>query len=209
MMMIMLKASAKIITTAFFSGASLCLGIAEVHAVECEKNYAALKDAEMIEITAGDEIIRRFIQDGLTEADLTQAEIDLLQRIEEIQERRTRPVDDADLTILMRADEILASEHIWDRADDRQCEPADTTFSLYCALKFASIEVIGSYEHRRTALQEVRFAIEEKSNGRVFEHRMRDFNNAEETTFALIKDVLALSIRRVSERLNQQELCLL
>ena len=52
---------------------------------------------------------------------------------------------------------------MWDRADDRICEDGDETFSLYCALKFATIDEVGEYQHRRTALQEVRFALEDLS----------------------------------------------
>jgi len=65
--------------------------------------------------------------------------------------------------------------------------------------------VLGNYDHRRVALQEVRFAIEEVSGGREFEHRLMDFNNLPQTRFADIKRVLAIARERVAARLRQSQ----
>ena len=46
----------------------------------------------------------------------------------------------------------------------------------------ACIDVLGNYDHRRVALQEVRFAVEDATRGQDFEHRLRDFNNLPQTT---------------------------
>ncbi len=59
----------------------------------------------------------------------------------------------------------------------RKCEPDDVTFSLYCSLYFSSIDVAGEYQHRRTVMQEVRFAVEEVSGGKVYDHRLMGFSN--------------------------------
>ena len=90
------------------------------------------------------------------------------------------------------------------RADDRQCGAEDTTFSLFCALQKASIEVLGEYRHRRTALQEVRFALEEATAGREYEHRLRDFNNDPSTTLDDIKRVIRVARDRVAARIEEQ-----
>jgi len=66
---------------------------------------------------------------------------------------------------LRRASEILHTESKWDREDDRVCHEEDTTWSLFCALQKASIEVLGEHQHRRVSLQEVRFAIVDTSPG--------------------------------------------
>lgn len=42
--------------------------------------------------------------------------------------------------------------------------------SLFCALHQASVDVTGEYDHRRPAMQEVRFALEDATGGRAFEH---------------------------------------
>lgn len=116
-------------------------------------------------------------------------------------ERRDQPAADVDAQILIRATEILINEQVWDRHDDRVCDDEDTTWSLFCALKRASNELTGVYEHRRVALQEVRFAIEEASEGEEFAHRLRDFNNTR--SFEEVKQVLAVALARVETRLEQ------
>jgi hypothetical protein len=93
---------------------------------------------------------------------------------------------------------------MWDRRDDRVCEPQDTQFSLFCALRKASVETLGEYQHRRTALQEVRFALEEATAGREYEHRLRDFNNDPATSLADVRNVIAAARGRVALRLVHQ-----
>ena len=91
---------------------------------------------------------------------------------------------DLDAAILRRARELLTSEAVWDRADDRICAPTDSTFSLYCALHRASIEIAGGFHHRRPAMQRVRLLVDARSAGRNYEHRLRDYNNDRRTSLA-------------------------
>lgn len=98
-----------------------------------------------------------------------------------------------DIRILDRASELLSDESRWNRQDTRECLPQAQTISLFCGLHAASIEVLGRYDHRRAALEEVRLAIQEVSNGRRFEHRLMDFNNLPSTTFGDIRRVLAMA----------------
>jgi len=119
-------------------------------------------------------------------------------------EDRDQPVSAADVEILDKAIALLASDSDWNRKDTRDCPPGARTLSLFCALHEASIEVLGSYDHRRVALQEVRFAIEEVSGGRDFEHRLMDFNNLQETDFADISKVLTLARTKVAARLANE-----
>lgn len=124
-------------------------------------------------------------------------------------EVRDLPVTVKDLQTLERASELLGSESAWNRNDDRRCadDEAMDKRSLFCALQRASADVYGSHDpykvadHRRVALQEVRFAVEEATRGRELNHRLMDFNNLPETTFADIKQVLAQATARVRARL--------
>ena len=120
-----------------------------------------------------------------------------------LMDRRDRPVDAHDLAILDRALVLLASEAVWDRADLRKCETPGK-LSLFCALKQASIDVLGTYEHRRTGLQEVRFAVEDATVGRAYEHRLQDFNNDPATRFADVRAVVAVARAVVAARLAAQ-----
>jgi hypothetical protein len=118
-------------------------------------------------------------------------------------EQRDQPVTKDDLLILKRTDEILSDETTWNRKDDRTCDPEEKVWSLFCALQKASVEVLGKYDHRRAALQEVRFAIEDVTKGREFEHRMMDFNNLATTQFKDIKQVLRIATERVAAKLKE------
>src|SRR5262245_65357396 len=83
-------------------------------------------------------------------------------------ESREQPVTEADLRILQRADALLTDPASWNRHDDRVCSDDEATGkrSLFCALQKADTEVLGTYEHRNVALQEVRFAVEDATRDR-------------------------------------------
>ncbi len=119
-------------------------------------------------------------------------------------ERPNPAVTTEDLRILERADALLKDELAWNRNDDRECDDDRATgkWSLFCALETACTEVLGEYDHRRAALQEVRVVVEEATRGREFEHRLMDFNNLPETRFDDVKRVLRTSAQRVSARLK-------
>ena len=120
-------------------------------------------------------------------------------------ERRNQPVTEEDLRILKRADQILSSPAVWNRHDTRICKPEDHTWSLFCAMEKASLDILGQYQHRQVALQEVRFAVEDVTRGMNFEHRMMDYNNLPTTQFSDIKRVLKTATDRVSARLEAQK----
>jgi hypothetical protein len=117
---------------------------------------------------------------------------------------RPKPVTTDDLRILEKADALLEDASGWNRNDDRACDDDRATgkFSLFCALETACTEVLGEYDHRRAALQEVRVVVEETTQQRRFEHRLMDFNNLPETSFDDVKRVLRTSAQRVAARLK-------
>ena len=119
-------------------------------------------------------------------------------------EQRDQPVTKEDLLILEKAAGLLKTEAQWNRSDDRECadDEAAGRRSLFCALQKACIDVLGKYDHRRVALQEVRFAVEEATRGQDLEHRLRDFNNLPTTTLADIQRVLQVATSRVQGRLK-------
>jgi hypothetical protein len=121
-------------------------------------------------------------------------------------ERRDQPVTNDDLRILQRAADLLKNESVWNRKDDRECDDDEATGkrSLFCALQKACIDILGAYDHRRVALQEVRFAVEDATRGQEFEHRLRDFNNLPTTQLADIKKVLQVATDRVKSRMKDK-----
>jgi len=109
---------------------------------------------------------------------------------------------DLDRRILGRAAEILRNEAVWDRADDRKCEPGDTTWSLYCALHRASLEVTGGFHHRRPCLQVVRLLLyervaEERKKGRKYPHIMMDYNNDPTMRLSDVRSIFADAAARL------------
>jgi len=119
-------------------------------------------------------------------------------------EKRDIRVSQADLDILAEADGLLSSESRWSKvrvADCLQSEKLD----LYCALERASVEVMGKYVHRQPALQEVRFTIDDHYRGRWAKHRLVDFNDNKDTSFADVKSVLAQAMATVRAKLASYE----
>jgi hypothetical protein len=101
---------------------------------------------------------------------------------------------DLDRRIVQRASEILATEGVWDRADDRKCAPEDKTWSIYCAFHRASVDVSGGFHHRRPCLQIARAILyervaEERKKGRKYPHIMADYNNDPTTRFADVQSL--------------------
>ena len=115
------------------------------------------------------------------------------------------PVTQTDLLVIRRADQILSSEAVWNRADDRILRPDATSFSLYTAIEKAALEITGKFEHRQAVMQEARFAIEEVAPNKNHEHRLMGYNNDPTTTFADIKRVLALIEARIVKRLQSEK----
>lgn len=112
------------------------------------------------------------------------------------------PITKADLQIVKRAREILYSEAKWNRADNRICPAEAKTFSLYCALQMATVELGGKAEHRGAALQEARFVIDEIAVDRNYEHRLMNYNNDPTTAFADIQEVLRITESLITLRLK-------
>lgn len=102
------------------------------------------------------------------------------------------PLTESDLLIIRKTIVLLKDEKQWNRNDDRLCKDdiANKSYSLFCALQTASIEVAGSYDHRKAVLQIIRKTIAEMYPNKAFEHRLRDFNNLPETTHTVLMDLL-------------------
>lgn len=107
------------------------------------------------------------------------------------------PANATDRAILVRAAALLTSDAVWNRADDRKC-PADAkTWSIYCAVERAQIEVAGGFHHRRPAGELVRVIVDERTKDRDYSHRMMDYNNDPSTRLADVQSLFAEAIARI------------
>ncbi len=88
------------------------------------------------------------------------------------------PVSGEDIEILEMAIKILKEQGQRNRRGDRNCDDdmANGQFSVFCALYSASIEVSGTYRHRRPAMRAVRKEALRRYPGQ-YAHRLRDINN--------------------------------
>jgi len=150
---------------------------------------------------------------------LTAAAVGLWARQQFAMESRDQPATADDLRILRRADALLGDAAVWNRHDDRVCDDDEASGkrSLFCALQKANREILGEYQHRNVALQEVRFAIQDATRDRHTEmeiralrrlglpHRLMDFNNLPETRFEDVKQVLRVASERIAARLESKQ----
>ena len=102
------------------------------------------------------------------------------------------PVTEDDLKIIQLAKKLLSEEQYWNKEDDRRCDDdlANKSYSLYCALRLASLEIENKYNHRNAVLQKLRHLIDLKYPNKKWNHRLMDFNNMEETNYEDIVKIL-------------------
>src|SRR5258708_33602318 len=81
------------------------------------------------------------------------------------------PASDLDREILAEAATIITADSVWNRADNRKCAPAATTWSIYCAVQRATIEVTGGFHHRRTAMQMAAQVVGGKTHRKPYQQR--------------------------------------
>jgi hypothetical protein len=115
------------------------------------------------------------------------------------------PASHTDFRILEKARQILSGPTVWNRHDDRACEDdaKQNSWSLFCALYRASIDVAGTYQHLRPVMMEVRAALGEMTIGRELYQPIKDYNNLESTTYADI----AMIFDRTKKRLQTRKAC--
>jgi hypothetical protein len=115
------------------------------------------------------------------------------------------PISDTDFRILARARHILSGPRVWNRHDDRYCEDdaKQNSWSLFCSLYQASVDVAGKYLPLRPVMMDVRAAIGEGANGQSFDRILLEYNNLESTTYANIATIFD----RAEKRLETRKVC--
>lgn len=118
----------------------------------------------------------------------------------------TPPARKVDLEILELAQRLLADPRNWHKKDKRKCnnDIKNNRWSLFCALKYASITKMGEYNHHNTAMQTVRFVIDDLIPNHGFNHTLMDYNNAQTTTHRDILNVLTLAEDRINKEIGSK-----
>jgi hypothetical protein len=109
-----------------------------------------------------------------------------------------------DAAIIRRAAAILSTDAVWNRADDRKCAKTATTWSIYCAMEKATIEITGGFNHRRPALEAVREIVDQRSAGRAYHHRLMDYNNDRTTRLSDVQGLFREALRGMPQAATQQ-----
>lgn len=104
-----------------------------------------------------------------------------------------------DQKIVKQAAEILSTEKAWNRADNRECAPDATTWSIYCALEKATIAVTKGFHHRRPAMEVVRTIIDERAETRNYHHRLMDYNNDPTTHLSDVQSLFQEALTRMEK----------
>ena len=107
------------------------------------------------------------------------------------------PPSALDRQILERAAVIITSDSVWNRADNRKCPPSATTWSIYCAVERAEVEVTGGFHHRRPAMELVREIVDERTARKTYQHRLMGYNNDSATHLEDVKSLFAEAIARI------------
>lgn len=117
------------------------------------------------------------------------------------------PARTVDLDALVLTEQLLADSTHWHQNDDRRCDNdiENNHWSLFCALKYASIEKMGEYNHHNTAMQTVRFVIDDLIPDHEFEHTLMDYNNAPSTKHADILHVVKIAQKRITQEIKGNE----
>jgi hypothetical protein len=102
-----------------------------------------------------------------------------------------------DREIIERASKILFQVSAWNRSDNRKCPEDATTWSIYCAMEKATIEVAGAFHHRRPALEIIRQIVDERTKNRPYEHRLMDYNNDPTTQLSDVQSLFFEALKRV------------
>lgn len=108
------------------------------------------------------------------------------------------PPNDLDRAIVNRANAILSSTSVWNRKDNRKCPTGAATWSIYCAMEQATIDVTGAFNHRRPALEVVREIVDQRSAGRKYDHRLMDYNNDPTTRLEDVRSLFAEALARMN-----------
>jgi hypothetical protein len=114
------------------------------------------------------------------------------------------PARQVDLEALEMSEQLLMDSAHWHKMDDRKCEDdiENDRWSLFCAIKYASIEKMGEYNHHNTAMQALRSVIDELIPDHGFAHTLMDFNNLPSTTHHDIMFVIEKAKKKIERDLE-------
>src|SRR5438045_2712475 len=104
-----------------------------------------------------------------------------------------------DQKIVREAAAILSTEPAWNRSGNRKCPTSATTWSIYCALDKATLDVTGGFHHRLPALKVVREIVDERTATRNYHHRPMDYNHDPATRLDDVQSLFKEAVIRMEK----------
>ena len=113
--------------------------------------------------------------------------------------------DTKDLKILKQADTLLNDPSKWSKNHGDNCDNniATEKYSLECALRAASMDVVGEWEDEpnRPVIRLIRLKLEQDENRRFVGNVVREWNNHPDTTFKEVKSLLSECIKVIENQI--------
>jgi hypothetical protein len=97
----------------------------------------------------------------------------------------------------MWAMNILSSDSVWNRADNRHCPVTATKWPFTARAERTQIDVASGFHHRRPAGELVRETVDERAKARNYNHCMMDYNNDPTTTLGNVRSLFAEALARM------------
>lgn len=110
------------------------------------------------------------------------------------------PPSALDRQILMRAATMITNDSVWNRADNRKCTATAKTWSIFCAVEQAEVDLAGGFHHRRPAMELVREIVDERTQAKSYQHRLMEYNNDPTTKLDDVRTLFAEAIKRIGPR---------
>jgi hypothetical protein len=102
-----------------------------------------------------------------------------------------------DLEIIEGAMGILNHEIVWDRSANRRCRSGTTTWTLYCALRDATVEVTGEFHEYQPAMVITRAVIKQVFREMQFEQPIIQYNTYEDAILIEMHRLLTMATTRI------------
>lgn len=106
-----------------------------------------------------------------------------------------------DLEILTRAEEILWDEGVWDRSASKRCRPGAKTWTLFCAMRDATVEVTGEFHPKQPAVVILENVIQEVFREMAFDDPIVDYNTYEDAILVEMHRLLGQAQAQVRREL--------
>lgn len=111
------------------------------------------------------------------------------------------PPTHQDIAIIEGTAAIMSDERLWDRSDSRRCPEVSQTWTLYCAMRQATVEETGKFHDKQPALVITRKVIGDVFRDMAWENPLIDYNSYDDAILIEMHRLLTMASTRVRGQL--------